>query len=74
MRAAAPVGAAVTAPVESPALGVSQPAAISPSRPAAALGNRGIVTDYGYVVGELRRILILTAGILALLVVLWLIL
>lgn len=45
-------------------------------RPTATPGSlsRGFLTDYGYVVGELRRILLLTAGILALLLVLWLIL
>ncbi|MGH2587303.1 MAG: hypothetical protein ACRDJE_20500 [Dehalococcoidia bacterium] len=40
---------------------------------ATSQGARGIVTDYGYVVGELRRIFVLTVGITALLLVLWLI-
>ena len=45
-------------------------------RPAASPGSlsRGFVTDYSYVIGELKRIFLLTAGILILLIVLWLIL
>ena len=45
-------------------------------RPAASPGSlsRGFVTDYNYVIGELKRILLLTAGILVVLLVLWLIL
>ena len=45
-------------------------------RPTATPGSlsRGFMTDYGYVVGELRRIVLLTVAILVLLLVLWLIL
>ncbi len=45
-------------------------------RPTASPGSlsRGFVTDYNYVIGELKRILLLTAGILLVLLVLWLIL
>lgn len=44
----------------------------TPSAAAAARG--GPVTDYGYVIGELQRIGVITAAILVLLLVLWLIL
>jgi len=40
---------------------------------ATSQGARGIVTDYSYVIDELRRIGVLTVGITALLLVLWLI-
>jgi hypothetical protein len=40
---------------------------------ATSQGARGIVTDYSYVIDELRRIAVLTVGITALLLVLWLI-
>ncbi len=45
-------------------------------RPAASPGSlsRGFATDYSYVVGELKRILLLTAGVIVLLLVLWLVL
>jgi hypothetical protein len=44
------------------------------ARAATPLAPRGLVTDYGYVVGELRRIVLLTVGILVLLFVLSLVL
>jgi hypothetical protein len=38
---------------------------------ASARAPRGIVTDYNYVIGELKQIVILTAAILAILIVLY---
>ncbi len=46
---------------------------VSPS-PAAPVSTKITMTDYGYVVGELRRIAALTLLIMVLLVVLWLVL
>ncbi len=67
---ASPAGAEPQAlpPVSAPTATVIRPTATPGSL------SRGFLTDYSYVVGELRRILLLTVGILALLFVLWLIL
>lgn len=40
-------------------------------RTAVPAAPRGLVTDYGYVVGELRRIVLLTVGIFVVLFALW---
>ena len=56
------------APTRAPTARVVRPAASPVSL------SRGFVTDYNYVIGELKRILLLTAGILVVLLVLWLIL
>jgi hypothetical protein len=49
------------------------PARLSTPRTATTpAAPRGIVTDYGYVISELRRIAIITGVILLLLLVLWL--
>jgi hypothetical protein len=65
---AAPVG--VAEPQAAPTA-TARPAAPRVTAPAAA--SRGIVTDYGYVIGELRRIGIITAAIVLLLLLLWLV-
>jgi hypothetical protein len=45
-------------------------------RPQATPGSlsRGFVTDYGYIINELKRIFVLTAVILVVLLVLWFVL
>jgi hypothetical protein len=59
-----------------PPVGASAPPRpAAPARPTAPPAPTQITTtDYGYVVGELRRIALLTALILAILLVLWLLL
>jgi hypothetical protein len=84
-RTTAPAASTTTAnppPVEpAPAASAAAPrtmprARTTVVRPQAAPGSlsRGFVTDYGFVIGELKRIVLLTAGIIVLLLVLWLIL
>jgi len=77
-----PVRPGVSASVPPSPLSTLTAAEAAPSRPAlvpvaaaraATPQTRGIVTDYGYVIGELRRIFVLTAGILILLLALWLV-
>jgi hypothetical protein len=68
-REAASVATVPPAPAAAPAVPArAQPAA--PTAPAPAT-TKITMTDYGYVAGELRRIAILTAFIIALLLVLW---
>jgi len=52
------------------------PAAARPAAPARATPlpgtvSRGFITDYSYVVGELKRIFVISAAIIALMVILW---
>jgi hypothetical protein len=60
--------------VSSPAGVPAGTRSVRAARAATPLAPRGLVTDYGYVVGELRRIVLLTVGILVLLYVLSLLL
>jgi hypothetical protein len=56
-------------PATTPAASVrAEPPAPAPAAPAT---TKITMTDYGYVAGELRRIALLTAIIIALLLVLW---
>lgn len=57
-----------TAPAPPAAPVRAEPPAPAPAAPAT---TKITMTDYGYVAGELRRIAILTAIIIALLLVLW---
>ena len=73
MRTAAPATTQTPPPAVAPTADRPAAATVTRSAPAAPSG-RGIQTDYGYVVSELRRIFVLTAGILLLLLVIALIL
>lgn len=76
-RAPAPARSAPAVPngADAPAQATPPAAATRTTviRPQATPGSlsRGFVTDYNYVVSELKRIFILTAGIILLLLVLW---
>jgi hypothetical protein len=61
----APAGPATTGPAPARA-------AVARPQPSPGALSRGFVTDYGYVINELKRILLLTAVILLLLFALWL--
>lgn len=63
------VASTATAPAAPPAVPVrAEPPAPAPAAPTT---TKITMTDYGYVAGELRRIALLTAIIIALLLVLW---
>ena len=68
--------AAVAAPAQPETVVARPPASTTTVRPAPAVtpASRGFTTDYGYVIGELRRIFLLTLAIVTLLLVLWLLL
>jgi hypothetical protein len=70
--AGAPAVPAVPAPPVSGEAPV-RAAPVAAARPAATPVSRGLVTDYGYIISELKRIFILSVGIIVLLIVLWLI-
>lgn len=65
----APAGTAPSASGASAAPRLPAPVQATPAAPETS--TKITTTDYGYVIGELRRIAILTALILALLLVLW---
>jgi hypothetical protein len=55
---------------------VAAPSPVRPATPRATAptpASRGIVTDYGYVISELRHIGIITVALVLLLLLLWLI-
>jgi len=78
-RTVAPAAPATTAsppPLEAAPTTAAPRARTTVVRPQATPGSltRGFVTDYAFIIGELKRIFLLTAGIVVLLLVLWLIL
>jgi hypothetical protein len=70
-----PIAATPTVAEDIPAAPAAAPRAtvVRPRTTPGTVG-RAFVTDYAYVIGELKRILLLTAVIVALMLILWLVL
>ncbi len=62
-----PSASAAATPAPAPAV----PAPAPPPKPSAPAVTKITTTDYGYVAGELRRIALLTAVILVILLAFW---